>query len=148
MRSVLVIWLENGQPVYYSNRDMWAHGGGACHERPSMLAVYTKTPRFQTFSCPHRKFVFTSLPWLHCDTRWCASAQRMCVYYMSRLRPHHIRHPLYYCTFMWGISNICERGGTAKGHRVMEVSNTLLHKSTFEREITRRLTGKRHIQNY
>ena len=73
-----------------------------------------------------------------CTGAW---ALNVCAFIITCLRPRHIQHPLYYCTFIWGTSNICVWGGTASGHRVMEVSNTL-HKSRFEREITRRLTGQ------
>ena len=84
--------------------------------------------------------MFTSLTWLHCNMYWCVSAQRMCVYYNMFATSSHSAST-HYCTFIWGTSNICVWGGTASGHRVMEVSNTL-HKSRFEREITRRLTGQ------
>ena len=100
-------------------------------------SVCTKTPRF-----PHSSSLAhtgsSCLLRCHDYIATCAGAPALnvCAFIITCLRPHHIQHPLYYCAFIWGTSNICVWGGTAKGHRVREVSNTLLHKSKFEREIT------------
>ena len=111
-----------------------------CCEPP----VCTKTPRFPYILLPTQEvwFYFIAMTVLN-----------VCAFIISCLRPCHIQHPLYYCSFIWGISNICVWGGTAKGYQVMEVSSTyvIVIKSRFEREITRRLTRQEtsiNILNY
>ena len=88
---------------------------------------------------------------MHCIATFaCVRALNVCAFIISYLRPHHILDSCARCRRDWcsrlvtfsihsttvrGISNICVWGGTARCHRNMEVSDTLLHKS-FERETT------------
>ena len=121
MRSVLVIWLENGQPVYYSNRDMWARGGGACHERPTMHASSIhKDPTFPYILLPTQE---VRIYFVAVITLRHALVRKRSTY--ERLLCHVCVHITFSTHSTTARLCICERGGTAKGHRIMEVSNTL-----------------------
>ena len=91
---------------------LWAHGPIQAYQPNSLH----EDPTFSIHSLAH-----TGSPCLlhwHDYIATCAGARvlNVCTFIMSCLRPRHIQHPLYYCTFIWGTSNISVWGRTAKGY--------------------------------